>query len=226
MELEEKEKTIRRYEERLQKYGASVKALGWRDIEQQYVRFAVLAEVGNLNNCSVLDIGCGFGDFYDFLETKGINTQYTGYDISTKFIKIAQKRHPALSFAVKDILEEKTSKKFDYVVSSGVVNARLSDNEGVLQRLIAECFKLCKIGAAVNMMSKYVDYEDKSLFYYSPERVFTFCKTLTKRVTLRHDYMPFEFTVYLYKDQRINDSHVFVQAAETAVRKSGGKRSG
>ena len=57
----EKEETIRRYEERLQKHGATVKALGWMDKERQYMRFVILSEIGNLNDCSILDIGCGTG---------------------------------------------------------------------------------------------------------------------------------------------------------------------
>ena len=50
------------------------------------------------------------------------------------------------------------------------------------------------------MMTAYVDFREDRLFYYSPEEIFRFSKTLTKRVLLRHDYPLFEFTVYLYKD--------------------------
>jgi len=214
MKPEEKKETIRRYEERLEKYGASVKTMGWRDREQQNMRFVILSEIGDLTNHSVLDVGCGFGDLYGFLEQKGLHVQYTGYDISSKLIKIAQKRHPEATFEVKDILEESSVNEFDYVVSSGVLNHRLSDNEGFLGTMITKCFDLCNIGVAINMMSNYVDYKDECLYYYSPEKVFTFCKTLTKRVIMRHDYMPYEFTVYLYKDASVNEKNIFVQAFE------------
>jgi len=212
MKPEEKKETIRRYEERLEKYGVSVKAMGWRDREQQYMRFAILSEIGNQSNRSILDIGCGFGDFYEFLKQKGLHVQYTGYDISSKLIDIAQKGHPEATFIVEDILEESSVNKFDYIVSSGVLNAKLSDNEGFLKRMITRCFELCNIGVAINMMSNYVDYKDEGLYYYSPEKVFTFCKTLTRRVIMRHDYMPYEFTVYLYKDSSVNERNIFVQA--------------
>ena len=227
----EKEETIRRYEERLQKYGATVKALGWMDKERQYMRFVILSEMGNLNDCSILDIGCGFGDFYEFLKMSGVSVKYTGYDISLKLIEIDKERHPEATFEVKDILEGSSNKKFDYVVSSGVLNTRLSDNEEVLKRMIIECFELCNIGVAVNMMSNYVDYlavnmmsnyvdyQGESLFYYSPEKVFTFCKTLTRRVTLRHDYMPYDFTVYFYKDDSINKRNIFIQAFDGLQRR-------
>ncbi|MFC1941567.1 hypothetical protein ACFLWL_04150 [Chloroflexota bacterium] len=100
----------------------------------------------------------------------------------------------------------------DYVVSSGIFNARLSDNESFVRRMLKRCLELCNIGTALNMISNYVDYKQEDLYYYSPESIFTFCKTLTKRVSLRHDYMPFEFTVYLYEDDSIDERHIFSQA--------------
>ncbi|MFC1963390.1 class I SAM-dependent methyltransferase [Chloroflexota bacterium] len=210
MKPDEKGETIRRYEERLLKYGVSTKTIGWRDKEQQYRRFDILSEIGNLNSCSILDIGCSFGDFYEFLKLRGLNVKYTGYDISSKLLEVAKKRYPEATFEVSDILEQSTKKIFDYVVSSGVFNARLSDNEEFLKAMITRCFELCISGVAINMTSNYVDYHDEGLYYYSPEKVFTFCKTLTKRITLRHDYMPYEFTVYLYKDDSIDERNVFV----------------
>ena len=212
MKPEEKEATIKRYEERLHVSGVSAQTMGWRDKEQQYMRFVILAAIGDLNNRSVLDVGCGFGDFYDFLKGKGINMRYNGYDISAKLIEIARQKHPEGAFEVKDILEEEDHEKFDYVVSSGILNARLSDNEGFVRRMLKRCFERCHTGVAVNMMSNYVDYKQEDLYYYSPEEIFVFCKTLTKRVTLRHDYMPFEFTVYLYKDDNIDGRNIFSRA--------------
>jgi hypothetical protein len=31
------------------------------------IRFGVLSQVGNMDRSSVLDLGCGFGDFFDYL---------------------------------------------------------------------------------------------------------------------------------------------------------------
>lgn len=49
------------------------------------------------------------------------------------------------------------------------------------------------------------------MYYYSPEEIFGFCKDLTKRVALRHDYMPYEFTVYLYKQEEIDERNIFTE---------------
>ena len=206
---EDKIETIRRYENRLKQFGYDVKSLGWRTKRQQYLRFEILAEIGDLNNSSVLDLGCGFGDFYDFLLEKGIKVDYTGYEISRKLIEIARERHPELKFEVKDILREPINRSFDYVVSSGIFNHKMSNNDLFIKEIFRKTFEICNIGIAHNMLSSYVDYMDSELYYASPIKIFDFCKTLSRRVTLRHDYMPFEFTVYVYKKDEKDSENIF-----------------
>lgn len=197
----EKKEIINIYETRLRKYGDSVRTMGWRDKEQQCLRFKILAEIGDLNGTRILDVGCGFGDFYEFLIKRSIKVDYTGYDISHRIIEVAKSKHPEIKskFKVKDILRERTNERFDYVMESGILNRRISDNIKYAKKIIARMFELCKIGVAVNMMTNYVDYKEDSLYYYSPEEMFKFCKSLTKGVVLRHDYPLYEFTLYLYK---------------------------
>lgn len=207
MKEEEKRAAIERYNERLKKYGYDPKTLGWLK-SRQTVRFEILSEIGDLNNCSILDIGCGFGDFYGFLIKKGLNVEYTGYDINPNLIKIAREVYPIARFEVKDI-EEEVNKVFDWVFSSGVFNFRLSDNEGFIRSMLRRMFQLSKKGVAADFMSTYVDFKNGEAYYAKPEDIFSFCKTLSKRVSLRHDYMPFEFCVYIYKNDRINEKNIF-----------------
>jgi hypothetical protein len=47
-------------------------------------------------------------------------------------------------------------------------------------------------------MSAHVDFQDPNVFYYSPEEIFHFAKTIARRVILRHDYRPFEFCIQLF----------------------------
>ena len=101
---------------------------------------------------------------------------------------------------MKDILNERIGEKFDYVLESGILNKRISNNIEYAEEMIARMFELCEIGIAVNMMTDYVDYKEDYLYYYSPEDMFKFCKGLTNFVTLRHDYPLYEFTIYTYKN--------------------------
>ena len=195
----EKKEMVSLYEARLIEYGDSVKTMGWRDKEQQHLRFEILSEIGDLNGSKILDVGCGFGDFYEYLVAKGIKVDYTGYDMSPKIIDVAISKYPQIRFEVKDILKERIGEKFDYVLESGILNKRISNNIGYAKKMITRMFELSDSGIAVNMMTNYVDYREDCLYYYSPEDMFKFCKSLNKFVTLRHDYPLYEFTIYTYK---------------------------
>lgn len=77
---------------------------------------------------SVLDIGCGNGRLYEYLQTRDIS--YTGIDLSTNFIQIAKqelsgKKYNSL-FAVGDILglesvQEIRDYKFDVIIGVAVL---------------------------------------------------------------------------------------------------------
>ena len=199
LKIQDKKVTIKRYEDRLKEFGRSVKTMGWRDKRQQELRFSVLTQVGNLNSKSILDVGCGFGDLYAYLLKNGINVKYAGYDISPKIIELAKQSYPDITLEVKDILVESENRRFDYVFSSGIFNHRITSNLTFAKKMIKRMFELADKAIAVNMMTSYVDYRDKYLFYYPPEEIFRFAKSLSRFAVLRHDYPLYEFTLYIYK---------------------------
>jgi 2-polyprenyl-3-methyl-5-hydroxy-6-metoxy-1,4-benzoquinol methylase len=195
----DKQVIITRYTERFKNYGIDIKTLASGNKDRQIIRFKVLAEVGNLEGCSILDVGCGFGDFYDYLKGQKLKVEYTGIDICPPFIDVCKERFPEAHFEIKDIQKDSFKQKFDYVVSSQTFNNKLKieSNEEVIRDVIRRCYEICNIAVAIDMLTSYVDFKEGHLYYYSPEEIFKFCKTLTKRVTLRHDYPLFEFTVYI-----------------------------
>jgi SAM-dependent methyltransferase len=55
---------------RIAEFGAdSVRALGWVSEASQTSRFEAIAQAGDFNDSSVLDLGCGTGDLKAFLDT-------------------------------------------------------------------------------------------------------------------------------------------------------------
>jgi ubiquinone/menaquinone biosynthesis C-methylase UbiE len=202
MELNDKEEIIGRYTDRFERLGGVVEALGSGSEEHQTIRYKVLSEIGDLGGQRVLDVGCGFGGFIDYCRHYGQPMNYTGIDIVPAFISEAKSRHPDEKFVEMDIMELPDSTEFDYVVSSQAFNNKYgtSDNWEVMKKVLAKCFKVAKKGVAIDMMSSYVDFREDHLYYFDPAIVFAYCKTLTKRVMLRHDYPLFEFCVYLFPD--------------------------
>lgn len=53
----------------------------------------------------LLDIGCGSGRFYDYLQNNNFKGKYIGIDQSEKLIKEAQQAHPAADFRVLDAVD-------------------------------------------------------------------------------------------------------------------------
>ncbi len=202
MDKRDKAEILRRYTERFKEMGASVEALGSGSNEHQTIRYRVLSEVGDLGGQTVLDVGCGFGGFYDYCRHFGQPMTYTGIDIVPALLHEATRLHPGATFMELDILDAPDDLEFDYVVSSQGFNNRFtySDNWEVVKQALAKCFKIARCGVAFDMMSSYVDFREDHLYYFDPCEVFAFCKTLTKRVMLRHDYPLFEFCVYLFPD--------------------------
>jgi trans-aconitate methyltransferase len=207
MEEDTKQKIIEKYNERLKLYGYDPRSVGWFK-GRQTLRFKVLTEIGNLNNCSVLDVGCGFGDLYGYLIKKGLSIKYTGIDINLNLIKLAKEVYPEAHFEVIDVAEYEKSDSFDWLFACGFFEFKIPE-ENYVQKMLKKMYTICTKGVAVDFMSSYVDFTTEDAYHADPAEIFRFCKTLSKRVTLRHDYMPFEFCIYIYKNDRITDNNVF-----------------
>lgn len=202
MNEQDKNTITSRYRERLQQHGPGIQALASGTTERRAIRFGVLSSIGDLNGASVLDLGCGLADFYAYLQEQGIKVRYTGYDITPEFVTLAAERYPEAKFEVRDIQSQGIPEKFDYIISSQTFNNKLTheDNLKLMQDVLRICYQACNAGVAIDMITSYVDFQEERLFYYNPEDIFRYAKSLTKRVTLRHDYPLYEFAIFLYQD--------------------------
>lgn len=202
MDPTSKQILIDRYKSRLDQYGVDdPKTIASGPRERHWMRFQSLIEIGDIQHSKILDLGCGTGDLVCFLEEMGIEVDYTGYDINPYLVEEARKRYPDRRFEVKDIQQEEFP-QFDYVLGQAVFNYRLSgvDNFELVQDILKRCHVHAAKGVAFDFISTYADFHPDYAYPYSPEAVFSYAKTLTKRVTLRHDQPLFEFVIYLYPD--------------------------
>jgi len=201
MDEDDKKLIQNRYKDRLLKYGHNIKTLASGKDHRRAIRFDILTQIGIEEGSSILDVGCGFADFYMHLTMKGINVQYTGIDIVPELIEMAKIKNPNLDLQVRDLEENPFPKSsFDYVVCSQVFNLELgADKNNILvKNMIDNMFETARHGVAVDLLSSYVDFKEEHLHYYRPEEILSYAKKLTRRVILRHDYPLFEFCIYLY----------------------------
>jgi len=200
MKKNKKSEIITHYQKLYKKYGLNPASLGWLKGKQE-IRFKILTEIGNLENSSILDIGCGFGDLVAYLESEKIKAEYMGIDINPEFVKIAKGLHPTSNFGCRDIEINPLRTKFDWIFAVGTTNQ--SGSYGYIKNLLTGMLKISKRGVAMDFLSSYVDYKVPKNFHASPEKILKIAKALSKRVVIRHDYLPFEFCVYIYKNDTI-----------------------
>jgi SAM-dependent methyltransferase len=181
-------------------YGNDWRALGWQSRHTQYQRFAVLADVGALHQTRVLDVGCGLGDLYGYLGTQGIWVTYTGYDLVPEMVARAAKRFPEARFLVRDVLQGLGDEPFDYILSSGAFNINFGDNLIAVQRLLREMYDACARGVAMNFLSITDPRRDPIFYLYDPQVMLTYCQTFCPNVQVRQDYLPNDFTLYLWRE--------------------------
>lgn len=212
MDERDRQDCVERYEKRLKKFGDAPKALGWGK-DRQEIRFSILCQpILERPDSSVLDVGCGFADLYDYLVAHGWHGHYCGIDIVPGLLKVAREKHDHLDLREVDITTSGLPlKTYDFAIASGVFNARLKvgNNVAHIEGALRNMYRLVRVAVCVDFMSTYVDFQRPDAWHTDPGWAFAFATKLTRRVVLRHDYMPFEFALILYRDDSISDSNVF-----------------
>jgi ubiquinone/menaquinone biosynthesis C-methylase UbiE len=186
------------YDGRYRFYGHDPRSLGWI-VGTQQIRFKQLTSIGEVNGCSILDVGCGFGDLYGYLLAKGIRVEYTGIDLNPIFIKIAKIAYPDANFIVGDFEDTHFPGRFDWSFESGIFNMKIEDNDAFIRNTLKKMFRICKKGLAADFLNSRTIIKDHSMYYQDPEDMRYFCHSLSDHVILKSGYRPAEFCVYVYK---------------------------
>jgi len=187
------------YSQLLREHGLSHKSLHWGSRESQFKRFEILADIGDLDGKSLLDVGCGLCDFFDYLSETGVHADYHGLDLEADMIAASRKRFASINLMVGDVLDLDGDAEYDYVVSSGIFT--YFPDENAIFRAVAAMFDHARKGVAFNALSPWANDHHQGEINPDPLRLIEKCTDLTTNLMLRHDYMPHDFTVYLYKDE-------------------------
>jgi len=189
---------IERFSRLVEQHGTSAQALGWGSGASQRTRFDVLTAIGDLDGCSLLDVGAGLGDLYGYLVQRGISVDYTGYDITPAMVEASRARWPGARFDVRDILTSGDQEEsFDYVLASGIFTFHTEEAMAFLDRMVRRMFALCRRGVALNLLSSLAPETEPDEFVADPPTVLRMCQAITPYVALRHDYFPHDFSLYL-----------------------------
>lgn len=187
------------YRALVEKYGHDPRACDYGRAESQLAKFDVIATAIRGRRDRVLDVGCGFGDFLTYLRHRGLDVEYTGIDISEAMVEQARRHLPDARILLGNFLDAPVTGEYDIVTANGIFYLLGSNAEALMHRLVTRMFSLAQRTVVFNSLSSWAPDPQPGEFYADPSSVLSFCRSLTPWVTLRHDYHPRDFTVFLHK---------------------------
>jgi len=199
------ERVARLYTDFLAAHGPTHRALNWSSAESQRLRFKRLSALGLSSNDTVLDVGCGLGDFLPWLDAHTQDVAYTGLDMTPAMIAHCQATHPRGRFVLGSLLDTPPpfpERSFDWVVASGVFAHRKVAPWAYMTALISRMLPLATRGIAFNSQStRAADPASWTLFHADPEATLAYCRRLEWPCTMTHTPDNSDFTVYLWRPE-------------------------
>lgn len=170
----------------------------------QRMRFEAFVIHHEFDGKSVLDVGCGVGDLWSHLRARGLRCEYLGTDVSAEMIRRCRERFPDAAFEALDILKWEPGRQFDYTVAIGIHNVRVEGARELLERITRRQFELCRVAAHVSLLTdRYAGFGPHAQAWRA-EEILTMALGITPNVVLRHDYLPNDFSVTLYREPLID----------------------
>ncbi len=194
------------YRDQFEVHGYSPKSLGCGK-GRQNLRFKALSCFVEPKS-SVLDFGCGFGDLFSFLNKKKIMVQYEGCDVMDIFLNVAKERHAKAEFFKIEMGGNLPTEKYDNIICSGVFNFKYVEDDVKHQEevysTIEKLFIACKRVLSIDFQTPFVDFNAPNSHYQDIDSLINFVvQKLSRRFSIDHSYMPYEYCVHIFKDSLI-----------------------
>lgn len=203
---------VKHYENCLEKHGDSHLGVDWPKVEDVNTRYKVMLDIIEFSrntpdqSSSLLDFGCGTAGLFQYMKNeKMTGIEYSGLDISEKFVQFSKNKFPETAFYQTDILDENALlPDFDFIVMNGVFTEKRELSFDAMwqyfTQMLTKVFKHARKGVAFNVMSKAVSWEREDLFHVPADMLINFLtKELTRNFIIRNDYGLYEYTTYIYK---------------------------
>jgi SAM-dependent methyltransferase len=190
------------YASKLEMHGATPLGVDWNGIESHERRHRqFLRLLDGSMDASIIDVGCGFGDFWRFLRAEGHRGGFTGYDIAPSMIEKARQIHGE-SDDLRWRIGAEPVEIADFAIASGIFNVKGAVQDevwaGYIHRAIDILARAGRRGFAFNVLSTSSDPERRrpNLFYADPVDMLARClQRYGRSVALLQDYGLYEFTV-------------------------------
>ena len=164
------EELTRYFNHRITQFGPTIEGLQWQSRDSQETRYNVIKHHLPNQKSSLLDVGCGCGDFFHYLKKHQLPFHYTGIDVSANMIISAQESYPSGIFKCLSLEEISINHSFDYVVASGTFNIRMYDYQNYLINQLKIMINITKKLMIINFLSHKVAHrsQSKQFIYHNP----------------------------------------------------------
>ena len=204
------------YEELYAQYGDDPRSLSGRDRETQAERFFRIVRGLELQDApaSLHEIGCGLGDFGEYLGERYPQVVYSGSDVAPKFVDACRARYPQSKFELRDVAETVPDDRYDYVTLSGTFNIRLSQSPEDWERfafeMLRSMYAMCRKAISANFLTSYSDpaYRREDLHYQDERRLTDFAVgELSRYFTLDLGGPLYESTLTVYRPEYLAERY-------------------
>ena len=201
MTIIEKENIKQYHSVRLQNKNLSrSKMMGWTRKQVQQIRFKAITSLFNFNDISVLDLGCGDGDFKTYLDARFSNFHYIGLDLQESFITYAKERfiaHNNTWFYSIDFARCQLP-KVDVVVACGALSYKCQDSNYYID-CIKQFYQSANKALIFNMLNQDYFESGQLIVAHNKVHIFEQCQKICNNVILKEGYLDNDFTVIMSK---------------------------
>lgn len=182
--------------------------LDWESEEAQKLRFSALINNFDMQNSTLLDVGCGLGHLAEYIDNQNLKLYYTGVDIIPEMINRANNKtfkNIIPQFMTIDFFKNSIEDDFDYIYTSGIFNLNLGNNEKFLEDAIkiftlsarkGVCFNLLDESCREKYGNKYYYYNKNNIL----EKTNNILEKQNKKYTIKivDEYLSNDFSVFIF----------------------------
>jgi SAM-dependent methyltransferase len=189
------------YTSKLALHGSTPQGVDWNGQASHELRHRQFLRLLDDSEASVLDLGCGFGDFLRFLRAEGYRGAFIGYDVAPDMIAEALRLHGE-GADHRWRIGAMPTETADFAVASGIFNVKGDVPVETWARYVHDTIdvlaRVGRRGFAFNVLSLSSDPERRvaHLYYADASQMLSDClRRFGRSVALLQDYGLYEFTV-------------------------------
>lgn len=182
--------------------------IGYGSREEQMAVYSAVLPMGYIPQTdTILDVGCGVGDLFAYLQEIRMvqDPKYTGIDYNANMINLAKIKFPEIenNFSNTDLFDLTPNQKFDWIVAMSAFNIKMHDDMVAYSlSAIDKMLEHANKGIGINFISEEVDDTDPEgdFIKYEPADIMRAVveKYPNHMVIFMNNYIEGDFSIHIY----------------------------